>query len=257
MRVAHHRFNHKGGQLQIGPDGYLYAGFGDGGGGGDPDGNGQDLSQPLAKLIRIAPRAGRRLHGAAGQPLPRPRRRPAGDLRLRAAQPVPLLVRPREGRPHDRRRGPGRGGGDRLRAEHPRPRQGAARRLQLRLERVRGQQPLPRRKRARRARAGPDAGPQRRLLLDHRRLRDPRPLPRTGPVREVRVRRLLQDGTSGWRRCGPAAPARGGSARACRGWCRSARTGAGGCTRSRSRGRSTGWRRANSDSVRYRPCHAR
>ena len=58
MRVAHHRFNHKGGQLQIGPDGYLYAGFGDGGGGGDPDGNGQDLSQPLAKLIRIAPRAG-------------------------------------------------------------------------------------------------------------------------------------------------------------------------------------------------------
>ncbi len=58
MRVPHHRFNHKGGQLQIGPDGYLYAGFGDGGGGGDPDLNGQNLSRQLAKVIRISPRAG-------------------------------------------------------------------------------------------------------------------------------------------------------------------------------------------------------
>ena len=58
MRVPHHRFNHKGGQLQIGPDGYLYAGFGDGGGGGDPDLNGQNLSRQLAKLIRISPRPG-------------------------------------------------------------------------------------------------------------------------------------------------------------------------------------------------------
>lgn len=56
MRVPHTRPNHKGGQLQFGPDGYLYAGFGDGGGQGDPDGNGQDLSQLLGKLIRIDPR---------------------------------------------------------------------------------------------------------------------------------------------------------------------------------------------------------
>ena len=56
MRVPHTRANHKGGQLQFGPDGYLYAGFGDGGGQGDPDGNGQDLSQLLGKLIRIDPR---------------------------------------------------------------------------------------------------------------------------------------------------------------------------------------------------------
>ncbi len=56
IRVPHHRFNHKGGQLQVGPDGMLYAGFGDGGGGGDPDENGQDLGELLAKLIRIDPR---------------------------------------------------------------------------------------------------------------------------------------------------------------------------------------------------------
>jgi glucose/arabinose dehydrogenase len=56
MRVPHQRFNHKGGQLQIGPDGMLYAGFGDGGGGGDPDENAQNLGRILGKLIRIDPR---------------------------------------------------------------------------------------------------------------------------------------------------------------------------------------------------------
>jgi glucose/arabinose dehydrogenase len=56
IRVSHTRDNHKGGQLQFGPDGYLYAGFGDGGGQGDPDRNAQDLSQLLGKLIRIDPR---------------------------------------------------------------------------------------------------------------------------------------------------------------------------------------------------------
>jgi glucose/arabinose dehydrogenase len=56
MRVPHPRFNHKGGQLQFGPDGLLYAGFGDGGGGGDPDENAQNLGRILGKLIRIDPR---------------------------------------------------------------------------------------------------------------------------------------------------------------------------------------------------------
>ena len=58
IRVPHQRFNHKGGQIQFGPDGRLYAGFGDGGGGGDPDRNGQNLSRQLGKMIRIAPRPG-------------------------------------------------------------------------------------------------------------------------------------------------------------------------------------------------------
>ena len=74
MRVPHPRGNHKGGQLQFGPDGKLYAGFGDGGGGGDPDRNGQDLGAQLGKLIRIAPRAG----GGYGVPEDNPFRARSG-----------------------------------------------------------------------------------------------------------------------------------------------------------------------------------
>ena len=56
ISVPHPRFNHKGGQIQFGPDGRLYAAFGDGGGGGDPDRNAQNLSRILGKMIRIEPR---------------------------------------------------------------------------------------------------------------------------------------------------------------------------------------------------------
>jgi len=45
--------NHNGGQMEFGPDGYLYISFGDGGSGGDPLGNGQDLSTLLGTIIRI------------------------------------------------------------------------------------------------------------------------------------------------------------------------------------------------------------
>jgi glucose/arabinose dehydrogenase len=45
--------NHNGGQLAFGPDGYLYAGLGDGGGGGDPNENGQDLQIWLGKILRV------------------------------------------------------------------------------------------------------------------------------------------------------------------------------------------------------------
>jgi glucose/arabinose dehydrogenase len=45
--------NHNGGQLPFGPDGYLYVGTGDGGGGGDPDGNAQNRTRLLGKILRI------------------------------------------------------------------------------------------------------------------------------------------------------------------------------------------------------------
>lgn len=45
--------NHNGGDIQFGPDGYLYIAAGDGGSGGDPQNNAQHPGRPLGKLLRI------------------------------------------------------------------------------------------------------------------------------------------------------------------------------------------------------------
>ena len=45
--------NHNGGNIVFGPDGFLYAGFGDGGSGGDPNGRGQDRTNLLGTIVRI------------------------------------------------------------------------------------------------------------------------------------------------------------------------------------------------------------
>lgn len=53
LKIKQPASNHNGGQLQFGPDGYLYIGMGDGGFGGDPSGNGQNKNVLLAKMLRI------------------------------------------------------------------------------------------------------------------------------------------------------------------------------------------------------------
>lgn len=60
LEIDKPQFNHNGGQLAFGPDGYLYISVGDGGGGGDVGvghtpglGNAQDASNLLGTILRI------------------------------------------------------------------------------------------------------------------------------------------------------------------------------------------------------------
>lgn len=53
LRIEQPYYNHNGGQIEFGPDGYLYIGSGDGGWEGDPYEAGQDLGTLLGKMLRI------------------------------------------------------------------------------------------------------------------------------------------------------------------------------------------------------------
>jgi glucose/arabinose dehydrogenase len=53
LKVQQPFSNHNGGSLAFGPDGYLYAGFGDGGSAGDPGDRAQNPKEYLGKILRL------------------------------------------------------------------------------------------------------------------------------------------------------------------------------------------------------------
>ncbi|MFQ5730589.1 MAG: PQQ-dependent sugar dehydrogenase [Planctomycetaceae bacterium] len=53
LRIKQPFWNHNGGTIVFGPDGYLYVGLGDGGSAKDPFKNGQNLSTLLGSILRI------------------------------------------------------------------------------------------------------------------------------------------------------------------------------------------------------------
>ncbi len=74
LRIEQPFWNHNGGTIVFGPDGYLYIGLGDGGKANDPFGHGQNLKTLLGSILRIDVD-----HKAAGRNYAIPRDNPFTD----------------------------------------------------------------------------------------------------------------------------------------------------------------------------------
>jgi glucose/arabinose dehydrogenase len=78
IRIDEPQFNHNGGALNFGPDGFLYISLGDGGAADDqgvghsPQGNGQDPSNVLGSILRIDPTGTNSTNGKYGVPQDNP-----------------------------------------------------------------------------------------------------------------------------------------------------------------------------------------
>ncbi len=79
LRIEKPQFNHNGGMLAFGPDGFLYIGLGDGGAGNDlglghnpQTGNAQDPNMPLGKILRIDVNGKNAGNGKYGTPADNP-----------------------------------------------------------------------------------------------------------------------------------------------------------------------------------------
>jgi glucose/arabinose dehydrogenase len=88
MRMDHPQFNHNGGHLTFGPDGFLYVATGDGGNANDVGnghnatiGNAQDLTNALGKILRIDVHGTNSTNHQYGIPASNPFAGVAGDVK--------------------------------------------------------------------------------------------------------------------------------------------------------------------------------
>ena len=235
--------NHNGGQMQVGPDGALYIGIGDGGGENDPYGNGQNMTVRddtgasgrhtlLGKILRIAPNPAGGYTIPPGNPFPAPAAE-VWDMGLR--NPYRFTFDRATGDDGHRRRGAGQGRGGRRRPSR-------RRRPELRLELPGGQPPG----------AAPGARRLRGDAAGRSRSRTPRASARSSAARSSATPRCrsspaaTSSATTASARSGPRPstaarrPRATRDCRRCRRSRRSARTRAAACTSRRWPGRCTG-----------------